>query len=301
MPSPPTFPEFKPLELADREVLHPRFWAYKPVTSELTFSNLFIWRGCYHISWTLAEDCLVLLSDSPQGLWFFPPLGLSPRAALCRRLLTWLKEVRNAPDPRLERVDQRLWEELAAAGGFAGEPVRDHFDYVYLTTDLISLAGRKYHDKRNHLNSLRRTHRHTYEPLTTDHLGACLELADKWCEIKRCEDDMNLMEEWQAVREALSHFPDLHLTGGAIFVEGRLEAFSVGELLNAETVVIHLEKANPGIRGLYAAINQAFLEDAWGKTTLVNREQDLGESGLRAAKLSYNPRHLEEKYTIRLA
>lgn len=297
----PTFPDFKTLELADREVLHPRLGAYQPVTSELTFTNLFIWREHYRLSWSLAEDYLVLQSDSPQGPWLFPPIGPSPRANLCRRLLTWFKEVQNAPDPRLERADQRLWKELAPSGDFTGEPVRNHFDYVYATADLINLAGRHYHDKRNHLNSLRRTSRHTYEPLTPDHLGACLEVAEKWCEIKRCADDLNLMEEWQAVRETLAHFPDLHLTGGGIFINDKLEAFSVGEQLNADTVVIHLEKANPGIRGLYAAINQAFLEHAWAKTALVNREQDLGEPGLRAAKLSYHPHHLEEKYTIRLA
>jgi hypothetical protein len=301
MPDLPIFPDFKALELADREVLHPRLWAYQPVTTELTFTNLFIWREHYRLSWSLADDCLVLQSNTTQGPWLFPPVGPSPRADLCRRLLTWLKEARRAPDPRLERADQRLWEELSLAGGFTGEPVRDHFDYVYPTADLISLAGRHYHDKRNHLNSLRRTYQYTYETLTPHHLDACLGLTDKWCEIKRCEDDLNLMEEWQAVREALAHFQDLHLTGGAIFIDGRLESFTVGELLNHHTAVIHLEKANPDIRGLYPAINQAFLEHAWAKIELVNREQDLGEAGLRAAKLSYHPHHLEEKYTIRLA
>ena len=74
----------------------------------------------------------------------------------------------------------------------------------------------------------------------------------------------------------------------------------MGEKLNTDTVVIHLEKANPEIRGLYAAINQAFLEQAWQELPLVNREQDLGEPGLRQAKLSYHPHHLEEKFTLRL-
>jgi len=97
------------------------------------------------------------------------------------------------------------------------------------------------------------------------------------------------------------HFQDLSLTGGVVFVDGRLEAFTVGEKLNAETVVIHLEKANPEIRGLFAAINQSFLEGSWQDTPWVNREQDLGEPGLRKAKLSYHPHHLEEKFTFRLA
>jgi hypothetical protein len=301
MSNPPLFPDFKPLELKDREFIHPRLWAYQPATSELTFTNLFIWRGHYQPSWCLADDFLVFLSDSPSDPWLFPPVGLTPRADLCRRLLAWLKEARRAPDPRLERVDRRLRDELTEAGGFAAEARRDHFDYVYATTDLINLAGRDYHQKRNHLNSFERAYRHSYTVLTPGYLEACLDLAQKWCAIKRCEEDLNLMEEWEAVRQALAHFQDLHLIGAAILVEDRLEAFTVGEKLNADTVVIHLEKANPEIRGLYAAINQSFLKQAWPAIPWVNREQDLGEPGLRQAKLSYHPHHLEEKFTIRSA
>jgi hypothetical protein len=215
--------------------------------------------------------------------------------------LAWLREERRSPDPRLERADRRFWQDVAGTGGLIGEPVRDHFDYVYPTADLTRLAGRHYQAKRNHLNSFQRSHRHAYEPLTPARLAACLELAQKWCEIKRCEDDLNLWQEWEAVKETLTYFQELGLTGGAIYVNGRLESFTVGEKLNADTAVIHLEKANPEIRGLYAAINQAFLENAWQDTAWVNREQDLGEPGLRQAKLSYHPHHLEEKFTLRLA
>jgi len=301
MTYPPLFPAFKPLELNDRDIIHPRVQTYQPTTSELTFTNLFIWRKTYHLSWCLAGDCLVFLSDSPQDPWFFPPVGPSPRADLCRELLTWLKSERGMSDPRLERVDRRLREEAAKAGGFRIDPAREHFDYIYATADLISLAGGKYHSKRNHLNSFQRAHEHTYEALRPKHLPACLDLAKKWCEIKRCEEDMSLMEEWGAVTEALNHFQALDLVGGVVFVEDRLEAFTVGEKLNADTTVIHVEKANPEIRGLYAAINQAFLEQVWQELPWVNREQDLGEAGLRQAKLSYHPHHLEEKFTLRLA
>jgi hypothetical protein len=299
MAYPPLFPSFKPLEIGDREFIHPRVFTYRPTTSELTFTNLFIWRGHYRLSWCQADDCLVFLSDAPAGPWFFPPIGPSPRADLCRRLLTWLTETRGASDPRLERADRRLRDELSGEG-FVEEAARDHFDYVYQTADLIHLAGGDYQQKRNHLNNFERSHRHTYEPLTPDHLAECLDVAQKWCEIRRCEEDLNLMEESEAVKEALIHFQDLSLAGGAVFVEGRLEAFTVGEKLNADTAVIHLEKANPEIRGLYASINQSFLENAWQDTAWTNREQDLGEPGLRKAKLSYHPHHLEEKFTLRL-
>ena len=161
MAYPPLFPDFQPLTLDDREFVQPRLRDYRPVTSELTFTNLFIWRRHYNLSWCLADNHLLFLSDAAAGPWLFPPVGPSPRVDLCRRLLTWLKEARGSADPRLERADQRLREELLAAGGFSAEPDRDHFDYVYSTPDLINLGGGHYQQKRNHLNSFQRSYRQT--------------------------------------------------------------------------------------------------------------------------------------------
>ena len=71
--------------------------------------------------------------------------------------------------------------------------------------------------------------------------------------------------------------------------------------MNKNTAVIHIEKANPEIPGLYAAINQRFCQNAWAGMEFINREQDLGIEGLRAAKKSYNPHHMVDKYILRPA
>ncbi len=84
-------------------------------------------------------------------------------------------------------------------------------------------------------------------------------------------------------------------------LQDKVEAFSLGELLERETAVIHVEKANPEIPGLYPLINQQFCEKTWPEVAWVNREQDLGEPGLRKAKESYFPDHLVEKFRVRLA
>jgi len=148
---------------------------------------------------------------------------------------------------------------------------------------------------------LNRSYTYTYEPFKEGHLAQCLELAAQWCQIRRCEEDLGLMGEWEAVGEALKKFQDLNVQGGVILLNDRVEAFTLGERLNEETAVIHLEKANPEIRGLYTAINQQFCEHAWAQMAFINREQDLGEPGLRTAKLSYHPHHFAEKFRIRLA
>jgi uncharacterized protein len=181
------------------------------------------------------------------------------------------------------------------------EPLRDHFDYVYRTEDLIRLQGGNYRAKRNHINYFLRSYTVNYEPLDGNHKQACLELMETWCGLRRCEEDLSLSSEWEAIREALANLEELKIGGGVILVHNKVEAFTVGELLNNETVVVHIEKANMEIRGLYTMINQQFLEKQWQDIPYVNREQDLGEPGLREAKLSYNPDHFVEKFRIRLA
>ncbi|MCM8757411.1 MAG: phosphatidylglycerol lysyltransferase domain-containing protein, partial [Candidatus Omnitrophica bacterium] len=110
-----------------------------------------------------------------------------------------------------------------------------------------------------------------------------------------------LLEEKEAVIQSLQYFPDLAIQGGLIVVNQRVEAFALGELLNKQTAVIHIEKANPDIPGLYPLINQQFAEKAWAQTLWINREEDLGEPGLRQAKLSYYPERMVEKFRVRLA
>jgi hypothetical protein len=116
----------------------------------------------------------------------------------------------------------------------------------------------------------------------------------------RCEEDMNLLDEWDAVSEVLAHFRELEVIGAAIHINDKIEAITIGELLNKYTAVIHIEKANPEIKELYSVINQHFTEKAFSHVQFINREQDLGQEGLRKAKMSYHPDNMIEKYRITL-
>jgi len=109
-----------------------------------------------------------------------------------------------------------------------------------------------------------------------------------------------LRAEASAVNEVLANAEALGITGGCIEIGRQVEAFTLGELLNAETLVIHLEKANAAFHGLYQVINQQFLEQSWPNIEYVNREQDLGAPGLRKAKESYLPHHMVEKFAVRI-
>ncbi len=298
---PPIFPEFKPIELSDRALISDSFARYRPEISELTFTNLFIWRSYYGWEWSQSGDALFFVGAHETGQKFaLAPVGPPPRADAVHALLRELTDRWGEKDPAIERADGRLASELSGSPDLVVQPSREHFDYVYRTSDLDQLAGRKYHSKRNFLNRFSIDNSFAYEPIGQDHVAPCLELAERWCKIRRCQDDMSLMGEFEAVKEALTHFFDFSLSGGVISINGKVEAFSLGEALNDDTAVIHVEKADPEIRGLYAVINHEFVSHALSGFGFVNREQDLGDQGLRKAKESYFPDHLVEKYRVAL-
>ena len=122
----------------------------------------------------------------------------------------------------------------------------------------------------------------------------------EWCNLRHCELFPSLAGEEKAIFEALQNTETLGFKGGVILINDKVEAFALGETLNPQTAVIHVEKANPAFEGLYQLINQEFCAHEWKNVLYINREQDLGEEGLKKAKLSYHPHHLINKYTVKL-
>lgn len=294
----PAFPEFTQISLSDRLFVQNALWKYQPDTSELTFTNLFIWRKYYGTMLSLYRDwLLIVFTKTSTGAIGLQPIGPPSRQSAVRVLLDWLKE-KGQDKPYLERIDQKLVFELAGANDFLIEAVRNDYDYVYRSRDLIDLAGRRFHAKRNFINTFRNNHRFIYEDITTDNVKDCLEMAARWCQQRQCAEDLSLTSEWEAVNEALRNFSALKIQGSLIRLDSRVESFALGELLNPQTMVVHVEKANPDIRGLYAVINQQFAEHNAQEVPLINREQDVGEPQLRKAKMSYYPDHFIEKFRV---
>lgn len=296
----PEFPQFKDFSLEEKPLLEGTFLKFPPVISEFSFTNLFIWRQAYQLRISHLKNFICLLSNKGDQSFFFPPIGEGDRVESFRILLHYLNE--RGISPKIARVPESMvtqidWKE----NGMRVDLDRDQSDYIYLAEDLIKLEGRKYHRKRNHIKQFKEKYSYQYLSLTPEWVSECLRLQTEWCDLRHCEVIPGLANESVAIKEALTYFDQLNMKAGAILIDGKLEAFTLGELLNPETVVIHIEKANPAFDGLYPMINQAFLENQWSDYRFVNREQDLGEEGLRKAKESYFPHHMSHKYTITLA
>lgn len=173
---------------------------------------------------------------------------------------------------------------------------RQLWDYLYYTKDLIELRGRKYQQKRNHINRFRQFYHFSYHSFSPEDAPGCLDVFNQWAADKDGGPDIE--EEKSALREALRNFTLLPLKGGVLKVEGRIQAFAFGTQLNKDTALIHFEKANSAFSGIYAALNQFFVANEWPETRYINREDDMGLPGLRQAKKRYHPLRMIEKYLI---
>ena len=168
-----------------------------------------------------------------------------------------------------------------------------------------TVKGRKLSNKRNHLNFFNREYEGRVERrlLTKEDFPECFELLRSWNETKSGDKEYeeSIDDEFVGMKKLFDNYDKISdkLKIYGVFIDGKLEAFSMGEKINDNMALIHIEKANADIRGLYPYINKMFLVDVFPDVEWVNREEDMGVEGLRKAKMSYYPERFVEKYTVR--
>lgn len=292
--------DFKALQKEDKPLLDGFFRARYYENSHFNFTNLYMWREAYRIMWAKEDDVLYMKAAWDGREFAMQPFGAEEKmTAAVHRFADYFKA--QGKPVRFSGIERSFADLLERCAGmdFVVESDRNNFDYVYLAEDLMKLAGRKFHSKKNHLNSFRKNYPEAeYQPITDEIVTQCKLTINGWYKQRAHEvpDDPFIALERQAIIEVLNNFKDFCLKGGAILIGQRVVAFTFGEQLNEDTAVIHVEKADPEVRGAYPAINQAFVEHAWADMTYINREEDMGIEGLRQAKESYKPVKLIEKF-----
>ena len=186
--------------------------------------------------------------------------------------------------------------EAARPGGFRYEANRDNADYIYRREDLAGLAGKKYHQKRNHIARFERENTWRCEVITPAVLDECLEMERQWVARNAEKDPEGLFDERRALERCFANYEAFGLCGVLIRAGGKIVAFTLGEALNEHCFCTHFEKAFTEEPGAYQMINRCFAATCLEGYEFVNREEDLGDEGLRRAKLSYYPAILLEKY-----
>ena len=278
----PQYPETCILTLDLRPDLHEKLRLLSEGVSEFTFANLYLFRDRHNYRLSLLPEGLFVILGRDDGTPFFMlPFGLPEPSTLARLF---------ADHFRMKCVTERQKVLLERLGYTVNED-RDNFDYLYQRSDLAELQGRKYHKKHNLIRTFISNYEYTAKPLLDEHIPAAMEVLEKWREENDAPGD------YAAAREALEQSWELQLCGGIYFVDNRPAGYTLGEeLANSTSFVIHFEKAITEYKGIYQFINQSFASILPDFYQTINREQDLGDPGLRQAKHSYKPTDYVRKY-----
>jgi hypothetical protein len=280
-----TYPDLTPLDLADQPLLDPLLRQLGEGVSELTFAGLYCFRAAHNYRIGRLADGSLVLAGSDKGKCFFVCPFALPRKELLDELFqrcTCMKLVTAAQVEQLRSAGYDMVED------------RDNFDYLYRREQLATLAGRALQKKRNLVHAFERANDYRTLPLAPDRVADALAVLEAWREHARDQAD------YAPSRDALVHMRELGLEGRITYVADKPAAYALGEPAAAPGMfIVHYEKTVPDIKGLYQYINMDLVRALPPEITIINREQDLGDPGLRQAKLTYRPYDFLKKYRAR--
>jgi len=275
------------------------FFKYKiSRTSDYTIGANFMWRDFYDTSFAIYEGMILYKVKFLNRTSFTYPVGngsfskaMDALIDYCRSnyLPLWFCTVPEEVIPLL--TDQYN-------GTIPATPSRDWADYLYRAEDLAQMAGRRYSGQRNHINKFKRLYpNYKYHEITPDNIDRVIKFLEDY-QVHHGKDNKLAQEELRRTLEILPYIFKFKLLGGFLEVEDQIVAMSVGEIIQ-DTLYCHIEKANRDYPGSYQMIVREFARhNVTENVKYINREEDVGDEGLRKSKLSYHPIKLLDKYCV---
>lgn len=291
---------FRDPEIEDRSWVEERFCASGNQGCEYSFATLFLWSGAYRQQVARLGDYVLERLCGPLGACYLFPVGEGSLEPAVSALEADAAERGEPCRFVCMTPEQAARLEELRPGAYVYQEDRDGFDYLYEIDRLADLKGKKLQAKRNHINRfVERCPDWTVEEITFDNLGECAEMDLEWNRRYRSLDESSAEQEAQtrlderhAMSKAFAHYQELGLFGLLLRTGGEVVAFTIGSLINSETVDVHFEKAYSELQGAYPLINREFarwIREHCPQVRWLNREDDMGLEGLRRSKESYHP------------
>lgn len=295
--------DFKCLSLDDKDIINKYSGNSNIESYEYLFSSLYMWRKLNNVKYSIIDEVLVIeKNEEGKGTFYAQPLGYN-KENLVKLIDMLLKRNEDYTDRDylFGDIDKNFIDDLKKYTDYKIEVTEDvdDFEYVYKIQDLIDLRGRKYHSKKNHVNSFEKTYDYEIKAIDNEHIMKdCLELLHRWHAEMLETVDREMCMEIDAIRDVFKEINELDLKTIAVYVDDELAGFAVGEVVNDTFAVIHAERGEIQYKGIYAFLNRKFLMESFSDIEFVNRQEDAGNAGLRKAKQSYHPIKMVKKYLV---
>jgi hypothetical protein len=287
----PLYPNLTPVNLDSHEQIQSIILKFKTDVSSIAFANLYLFRKKYNFNVSLLENSL-LITGMEKGETFFSILGNLPQKEILIELLKKYNYWKNISEEQAMKLNILLPNETVSED-------RNNFEYLYLRTDLAELLGKNFQKKRNLVNAFLKSYppeEREIKILDKNTLNDALYVLDEWRYGKGEHGDYDAAKEGVELHELLG------FSGLVFYVKGAPIGYCQGETLPSEkSFAVHFEKAIDKYKGIYQYINQEFAKTIPENVTYINREQDLGDEGLRQAKMTYRPVDFVKLFSMRVS
>ncbi|MBQ2704577.1 MAG: DUF2156 domain-containing protein [Clostridia bacterium] len=288
--------QFSTLTDAHIDKCRPYFELLSHPTCDYTVGGVFMWRDLYNIEYACNSDCLFIrYYEESGGIYYGMPMCKDVDVAdSINKLIEFERQqgskvIRFCAIPK-EYLD--FFEKIELKSVTYPQP--DFFDYLYSAENLITLSGKKYGGQRNLISQFCRLYEERFEKISAENIDDVRSFFDSFSATDM-SDDKNA--ENDLVGQVLNSSDMYGMFGGVLYANGKVAGFSVGEQVG-DTLYVHIEKADRGVKGAYQTLNNRFAACFGKNAEYINREDDAGDEGLRKAKLAYHPVKLLEKFVV---
>lgn len=290
--------DFREIDISDKKWINELLKKSDFRGCEYSFANNMAWRRLSDSLITRYKDFYLIGSIDTDEPFFTYPAGEGDVFELVSKLEDFVtKRGHKLVICSLTRENLEIFKEKYG-DRITVEADEGHFDYIYNAEDLKLMAGKKFHGKRNHIKRFKENHNWEFVELTEECFDRCIEFAVNSYNASEGYDDFSAVCEQYAIHKFFEYYDELELKGGVLLADGEMVGFTIGEKLNSDTFVVHIEKAVGSVQGAYPTLCNEFAKTLGDDVKYINREEDLGIEGLRKSKRSYNPAFLLEKYAV---
>ena len=295
--------EFKKIEVNSILEMLPFYAMRHNMTCDSVFLESYVWKDYYNVRYAIWENKALLWLMENEGRCFsaMPLCREEDLPGAFAAIEEYFNEELGYPLV-INLADEYAVKYLnLPEDKYLVEEQVDSRDYLYNGDAMRSLAGKKLHKKKNRVNAFKREYegRYEYRRLCCSDSHDVWVFLDRWRQQKGEEVEEHLDYEVKGIHDILKNCSEFSIHMGGVYIDGQMEAFTIGSYNPVEHMaVIHIEKANPEINGLYQFINQQFLIEEFPEAEWVNREDDMGLEGLRKAKMTYYPADYARKYLV---
>ncbi len=288
---------FEAPTLSHITAVQPILQSAAPMENDAAFANLYLLRHKYGTQLAVAENTLFrrYTAGFRAGCYGFP-LGTGDLHAAVLSLKAHA-DAQNQPF-RMTLLTEEMCRRLEAVfpQQFTFTEAEGYDEYLYLRDDIAALRGSRYHKKRNHIAQFWRQNPDAeIQPLIPENADLAVSVAEQWLMARENPALPSLQAEFSCICEAAAHMQALQMCGLLLYAGGKPVGMTMVSCIANDVYDVHFEKviaAQPHAWPVVANEMAKCLPDA----LYLNREEDLGEQGMRAAKASYYPTLIHKKF-----